>query len=125
PISSQPRNILATGIAVAAVRGLSVGRGVFRYAERLASHDAAFRILADIRVRAFQRLERLAPAGLRTLRPGDLLARLVSDVDATPDLFLRGVAPPVAAPLAGAGAIIAWLLILPASGLALAAGVAA
>src|SRR6516165_7331305 len=59
-------NILAISIAVVAVRGLSVGRGVFRYAERLASHDAAFRILTDIRVRAFQRLERLAPAGLRT-----------------------------------------------------------
>jgi ATP-binding cassette subfamily C protein CydC len=123
--ASQHPNILAIAIAVVAVRGLSVGRGVFRYAERLASHDAAFRILADIRVRAFQRLERLAPAGLRTLRPGDLLARLVSDVDATQDLFLRGVAPPVAAVLAGAGAVIACLLILPASGLALAAGLLA
>ena len=66
--ASQHPNILAISIAVVAVRGLSVGRGVFRYAERLASHDAAFRILVDIRVRAFQRLERLAPAGLRTLR---------------------------------------------------------
>jgi thiol reductant ABC exporter CydC subunit len=123
--ASQHPNILAIAIAVVAVRGLSVGRGVFRYAERLASHDAAFRILADIRVRTFGRLERLAPAGLRTLRPGDLLARLVSDVDATQDLFLRGVAPPVAAVLAGAGAVIACLFILPAAGLALAAGLLA
>jgi thiol reductant ABC exporter CydC subunit len=123
--ASQHPNILAIAIAVVAVRGLSVGRGVFRYAERLASHDAAFRILADIRVRAFGRLERLAPGGLRTLRPGDLLARLVSDVDATQDLFLRGVAPPVAALLAGTGAVIACLLILRASGLALAAGLLA
>jgi ATP-binding cassette subfamily C protein CydC len=123
--ASQHPNILAIAIAVVAVRGLSVGRGVFRYAERLASHDAAFRILVDIRVRAFQRLERLAPAGLRTLRPGDLLARLVSDVDATQDLFLRGVVPPVAALLAGTGAVIACLLILPAPGLALAAGLLA
>ena len=123
--ASQHPNILAISIAVVAVRGLSVGRGVFRYAERLASHDAAFRILVDIRVRAFQRLERLAPAGLRTLRPGDLLARLVSDVDATQDLFLRGVVPPVAAVLAGTGAVIACLLILPASGLALVAGLLA
>jgi len=123
--ASQHPNILAIAIAVVAVRGLSVGRGVFRYAERLASHDAAFRILADIRVRAFQRLERLAPAGLRTLRPGDLLARLVSDVDATQDLFLRGVVPPAAALLAGTGAVIACLLILPAAGVALAAGLVA
>jgi ATP-binding cassette, subfamily C, bacterial CydC len=123
--ASQHPNILAISIAVVAVRGLSVGRGVFRYAERLASHDAAFRILVDIRVRAFQRLERLAPAGLRTLRPGDLLARLVSDVDATQDLFLRGVAPPVAAILAGAGAVIVCLLILPPAGAALVAGLLA
>jgi thiol reductant ABC exporter CydC subunit len=120
--ASQHPNILAIAIAVVAVRGLSVGRGVFRYAERLASHDVAFRILLDIRVRTFQRLERLAPAGLRTLRPGDMLARLVSDVDATQDLFLRGVAPPAAAILAGAGAVVACLLILPSAGLALAAG---
>ena len=123
--ASQHPNILAISIAVVAVRGLSVGRGVFRYAERLASHDAAFRILVDIRVRAFQRLERLAPAGLRTLWSGDLLARLVSDVDATQDLFLRGVAPPVAAVLAGGGAVIACLLILPPAGAALAAGLLA
>ena len=123
--ASQHPNILAIAIAVVAVRGLSIGRGVFRYAERLASHDAAFRILVDIRVRAFQRLERLAPAGLRTLRPGDLLARLVSDVDATQDLFLRGVAPPAAAILAGTGAVIACLLILPSAGLVLAAGLLA
>ena len=96
--ASQHPIILAIAIAVVAVRALSVGRGVFRYAERLASHDAAFSILADIRVRAFQRLERLAPAGLRTLAPGDLLARLVSDVDATQDLFLRGVVPPAGHP---------------------------
>jgi len=123
--ASQHPNILAIAIAVVAVRGLSAGRGVFRYAERLASHDVAFRILVDIRVRTFQRLERLAPAGLRTLRPGDVLARLVSDVDATQDLFLRGVAPPAAAILAGTGAVVACLLILPSAGLALAAGLLA
>ena len=123
--ASQHPNILAIAIAVVAVRGLSVGRGVFRYAERLASHDAAFRILADFRVRAFQRLERLAPAGLRTLRSGDLLARLVSDVDATQDLFLRGVAPPLTALVAGAGAVIACLLVLPPAGVALAVGLLA
>jgi ATP-binding cassette, subfamily C, bacterial CydC len=123
--ASQHPNILAIAIAVVAVRGLSVGRGVFRYAERLASHDVAFRILVDIRVRTFQRLERLAPAGLRTLRPGDMLARLVSDVDATQDLFLRGVAPPAAAILAGTGAVIACLLILPSAGIVLAMGLLA
>src|SRR6266480_3229913 len=123
--ASQHPNIVAIAMAVVAVRGLSVGRGVFRYAERLASHDVAFRILVDIRVRTFQRLERLAPAGLRTLSPGDVLARLVSDVDATQEVFLRGVAPPAAAAAAGAGAVVACLLILPSAGLVLAAGLLA
>jgi ATP-binding cassette, subfamily C, bacterial CydC len=115
-------SILAISVAVVAVRGLSVGRGVFRYVERLASHDAAFRVLADVRVRVYRQLARLAPAGLRDFRSGDLLARLVSDVDATQDLFIRGLAPPLTAALVGAGAAAAVALILAPAGLVLAAG---
>jgi ATP-binding cassette subfamily C protein CydC len=127
--ASQHPNIVAISVAVVAVRGLSVGRAVFRYLERLGTHDVAFRVLAQIRVAVYQRLERLAPAGLAAFRSGDLLARLISDVDATQDLFIRGLAPPLTAALAGAGAVIAVLLILaPAAGLLgaglLAAGVA-
>jgi thiol reductant ABC exporter CydC subunit len=120
--ASQHPNIVAISVAVVAVRGLSVGRGVFRYVERLASHDAAFRVLAQVRVRVYQRLARLAPAGLRDFRSGDLLARLVSDVDATQDLFIRGLVPPLTAFLVGAGAAIACLLILAPAGAVLAAG---
>jgi ATP-binding cassette, subfamily C, bacterial CydC len=123
--ASQHPNILAISVAVVAVRALSAGRGVFRYFERLASHDAAFRILADVRVSIYRRLERLAPAGLTALRSGDLLARLISDVDATQDLFLRGIAPPLAAALVGAGAVTACLVILVPAGAVLAAGLLA
>ena len=56
-------------------------RRAFRYAERLASHDVAFRQLATLRARFWARLEPLAPAGLPAFRRGDLLARLVGDVD--------------------------------------------
>ncbi len=118
-------NIVAITAAVVAVRALSIGRGTFRYGERLASHDVAFRVLADVRVRVYRRLEQLAPAGLREFRSGDLLARVISDVDATQDLFVRGVAPPLAAALAGAGAVTVCLLVLaPAAGV-LAAGLVA
>ena len=123
--ASQHPSILAISAAVVTVRALSAGRGVSRYLERLASHDAAFRILADVRVRIYRRLERLAPAGLAHFSSGDLLTRLVSDVDATQDLFIRGIAPPLAAALVGAGAVIVCLLILAPAGAALAAGLLA
>ncbi|HUZ26866.1 MAG TPA: thiol reductant ABC exporter subunit CydC [Streptosporangiaceae bacterium] len=120
--ASQHPNIVAISVAVVAVRGLSVGRAVFRYLERLGTHDVAFRVLAEVRVAIYRRLERLAPAGLAAFRSGDLLARLICDVDATQDLFIRGLAPPLTAALVGAGAATATLLILaPAAGL-LAAG---
>jgi ATP-binding cassette, subfamily C, bacterial CydC len=120
--ASQHPSILAISAAVVAVRALSAGRAVSRYFERLAAHDAAFRILADVRVSIYRRLERLAPAGLAAFSSGDLLARLISDVDATQDLFIRGVAPPLAAALVGAGAVVACLLILAPGGALLAAG---
>jgi len=88
--ASQHPNIIAVSAAVVAVRALSVGRGTFRYGERLASHDVAFRVLADVRVSMYRRLERLAPAGVRAFRSGDLLTRLVSDVDAAQDRFCGG-----------------------------------
>jgi thiol reductant ABC exporter CydC subunit len=95
---------------------------VFRYLDRLASHDVAFRILADVRTAVYRGAERLAPAGLPAFRSGDLLARLISDVDATQDLFLRGIGPPLAAAMAGGAAVAACLLILAPAGAVLALG---
>ncbi len=82
-------------------------------------------MLADVRVSIYRRLERLAPAGLAAFSSGDLLARLISDVDATQDLFIRGIAPPLAAALVGAGAVTTCLLILAPAGGVLAAGLLA
>src|SRR5581483_895798 len=120
--ASQHPSIIAISAAVVAVRALSIGRGVSRYLERLASHDVAFRVLAQVRVAIWRRLAALAPAGAAVYRSGDLLARLVCDVDATQDLFIRGVTPLVAAALAGGGAVTVCLLILAPAGAVLAAG---
>jgi thiol reductant ABC exporter CydC subunit len=109
-------------VAVVAVRALSVGRGVFRYLERLAAHDVAFRVLAQVRVTIWRRLEALAPGGVSLFRSGDLLARLISDVDATQDLFIRGIIPVLAAVLVGGAAVTVCLLILAPAGAVLAAG---
>ena len=120
--ASQHPAIIAISVAVVAVRALSVGRGLSRYLERLASHDVAFRVLAQVRVAIWRRLEALAPAGVAVFRSGDLLARLISDVDATQDVFIRGITPALAAALVGGGAVTVCLLILAPAAAVLAAG---
>jgi ATP-binding cassette, subfamily C, bacterial CydC len=123
--ASEHPSILAISVAVVAVRAFSVGRAVSRYLERLASHDVAFRVLAEVRVAIWRRLETLAPAGLAMFRSGDLLARLISDVDATQDLFIRGLTPLLTAALVGAGAVTVCLVILAPAAAVLAIGLLA
>ncbi|HKM63452.1 MAG TPA: thiol reductant ABC exporter subunit CydC [Acidisphaera sp.] len=84
----------AAGIAL---RFLGPSRVVLRYAERIATHDATFRALADLRVWFFRNLARSAAGGLGFRRAGDVLARLVNDVEALDGLYLR-----ILVPLAGA-----------------------
>ncbi|MEW2525267.1 thiol reductant ABC exporter subunit CydD [Streptomyces sp. NPDC047071] len=119
--SEQPP-VMYLMIAVTATRAFGIGRACFRYAERLVSHDAVLRMLADMRVTVFRRLERLAPAGLRGTRRGDLLSRLVADVDALQDYWLRWLLPAGAAAVVSVGAVgfTAWLL--PEAGAVLAVG---
>ena len=73
-------------------------------------------------MRVWRRLEPLAPAGLEGYRSGDLLSRMVADVDAFQNLYLRGVGPPLVALLAGAAIVGVGLAFLPAAGLVLAGG---
>ncbi|MFC8967555.1 thiol reductant ABC exporter subunit CydD [Streptomyces sp. NPDC057094] len=122
--SEQPP-VLYLMVAVTATRAFGIGRAVFRYAERLVSHDAVLRMLADTRVAVYRRLERLAPAGLRTTRRGDLLSRLVADVDALQDYWLRWLLPAGAAVMVSAVSVgfTAWLL--PEAAAALAVGLLA
>ncbi|MFJ6832718.1 thiol reductant ABC exporter subunit CydD [Streptomyces sp. NPDC091209] len=123
--ASQQPPVLYLMVAVTATRTFGIGRAVFRYAERLVSHDAVLRMLADTRVAVYRRLERLAPAGLRTTRRGDLLSRLVADVDALQDYWLRWLLPAGTAVLVSAASVgfTAWLL--PEAGAALAVGLLA
>ncbi|MER5184432.1 thiol reductant ABC exporter subunit CydD [Streptomyces sp. NPDC002896] len=123
--ASQQPPVLYLMVAVTATRAFGIGRAVFRYAERLVSHDAVLRMLADTRVAVYRRLERLAPGGLRTTRRGDLLSRLVADVDALQDYWLRWLLPAGAALVVSALSVgfTAWLL--PEAGAALAIGLLA
>ncbi|MFJ8850586.1 thiol reductant ABC exporter subunit CydD [Streptomyces sp. NPDC102437] len=119
--SEQPP-VLYLMVAVTATRAFGLGRAVFRYAERLVSHDAVLKMLAELRVSVYRGLERIAPAGLRRTRRGDLLSRLVADVDALQDYWLRWLLPAGTAVVVGTAAagFIGWLL--PAAGVVLAAG---
>ncbi|MFJ8865964.1 thiol reductant ABC exporter subunit CydD [Streptomyces sp. NPDC102473] len=119
--SEQPP-VLYLMVAVTATRAFGLGRAVFRYAERLVSHDAVLRMLAELRVSVYRGLERIAPAGLRTTRRGDLLSRLVSDVDTLQDYWLRWLLPAGTALGVGAGAVAFTAWMLPEAGAVLAAG---
>ncbi|GAA3123349.1 hypothetical protein GCM10017687_41800 [Streptomyces echinatus] len=123
--ASQQPPVLYLMVAVTATRAFGIGRAVFRYAERLLSHDAVLRMLAGTRVAVYRRLERLAPAGLRGVRRGDLLTRLVADVDAFQDYWLRWLLPAGTALVVSVVSVgfTAWLL--PEAGAALAAGLLA
>jgi len=109
-------------VAVTATRAFGIGRAVFRYAERLVSHDAVLRVLAELRVAVYRRLERLAPAGLKETRRGDLLSRLVADVDAVQDYFLRWLLPVGAALVVSAASVGFTTWVLPEAGAVLAVG---
>ncbi|GAA3300786.1 thiol reductant ABC exporter subunit CydD [Streptomyces cinereospinus] len=123
--ASQQPPVLYLMVAVTATRAFGIGRAVFRYAERLVSHDAVLRMLADTRVAVYRRLERLAPAGLRRARRGDLLSRLVADVDALQDYWLRWLLPAGAAVAVSTAAVGFTGRLLPAAGAVLAAGLLA
>jgi len=114
--------ILSLGITIVAVRFFGLGRPVVRYLERLRSHDVALRVLGGVRTGFYKRIEPLAPAQLSAYREGDLLSRMVADVDSLQNLYLRALQPPVVAVLAGAVSVGAAIAVLPAAGLILGAG---
>ncbi len=87
-------------IPVYLVRFLSVSRAVSRYAERIVSHDVTFELLANLRTWFYARLEPLAPARLLRYRSGDLLSRIVKDVEELENIYLRIVSPAAVALLA-------------------------
>lgn len=80
---------------VAVVKIGSFIRAGSRYAERYYSHRATFTMLSDLRVYFYERLEKLAPSRIHLLRSGDLLSRIVGDVESLQNLFLRVLYPPI------------------------------
>lgn len=84
-------------LPAAGVRGAAITRTAGRYFERLVSHDATFRVLQHLRIHTFSKLLPLSPAGLARYRQGELLNRIVADVDTLDHLYLRVISPLVGA----------------------------
>ncbi|APG17443.1 cysteine/glutathione ABC transporter ATP-binding protein/permease CydC [Kosakonia radicincitans] len=84
-------------LPAAGVRGAAITRTAGRYFERLVSHEATFRVLEHLRVATFSKLLPLSPAGLARFRQGELLNRVVADVDTLDHLYLRVISPLVGA----------------------------
>lgn len=84
-------------LPAAGVRGAAISRTAGRYAERLVSHSATFRVLKHLRVFAFEKILPLTPGGIARFRQGELLNRLVGDVETLDHLYLRVISPIVAA----------------------------
>jgi len=120
--SAEHPPVLELTVAIVAVRACGLLKPVARYFERLESHDLAFRVLARMRLAFYRRMEPLVPGRTQGQRQGELLARMVGDVDATQNLFLRGVGPPLVALVTAAVAVAFAAAVLPAAALVLAAG---
>ncbi|MEM0568279.1 heme ABC transporter ATP-binding protein/permease CydC [Salmonella enterica] len=84
-------------LPAAGVRGAAITRTAGRYFERLVSHDATFRVLQHLRIYTFSKLLPLSPAGLARYQQGELLNRIVADVDTLDHLYLRVISPLVGA----------------------------
>lgn len=99
-------SIAELNLAIVGVRFFGISRAVFRYAERLVSHNVTFQLLSRLRVWFYQRLEPLAPARLMDYRAGDLLARIIGDVETLENFYVRVVAPPLVALATGIGVAV-------------------
>lgn len=92
-------SIAVLQVAIVGVRFFGISRGLFRYLERLLSHQVTFRLLARLRVWFYSSLEPLAPARITRYQGGDLLARIVGDIESLESFYVRAIAPPLVAVL--------------------------
>ncbi|MEU5840817.1 thiol reductant ABC exporter subunit CydC [Rhodococcus sp. NPDC047139] len=113
--------VLDLTVAVVAVRALGISRGLFRYFERLATHETALRGTTSARSNLYRRLADGDPAAGLSLGRGDLLARTGADVDALGDVVVRALVPIAVACVLSLAAVVTLTVIAPAAGAVLAA----
>ncbi|HEY6470783.1 MAG TPA: thiol reductant ABC exporter subunit CydC [Candidatus Dormibacteraeota bacterium] len=106
--------ILSLDVAAVGVRLFSLLRASGRYLDRLATHDAVLRLLADTRVAVYEGIEPRSPGAFDNDRSGDLMRRIGGDVDALQDVYARSLLPPAVAALAiVVAAVVAGIIAAP------------
>jgi ATP-binding cassette subfamily C protein CydC len=98
----------------AMIRGFAIVRTGGRYAERLVTHEATFRLLAQLRVWFYEHLEPLAPAALQSYRGADLVGRIQADIESLNHVYLRVFVPLAAAALATLAVVTCLVFYSPA-----------
>ncbi|MDJ0360216.1 thiol reductant ABC exporter subunit CydC [Rhodococcus sp. H29-C3] len=111
--------VLDLTVAVVAVRALGISRGVFRYLERLATHDTALRGTTSARTRLYERLAAGNPAAAAGLRRGDLMSRTGNDVDVLGDVVVRAIVPICVSIVLAIAAVVVLAFVSPAAALIL------
>lgn len=117
--ASQMPPVLTLSVATVSVRAFGISRGVFRYLERLASHEVALRGMANLRTTVYERLAVGRLDAVAALRRGDLLARVGADVDSVGDVVVRALVPAGVAAVLGIGSVALVGAFLPSAAVVL------
>ncbi len=99
-------SIAVLQVAIVGVRFFGITRGLFRYLERYSAHRVTFRLLAQLRSGFYGALEPLAPARLMRFHSGDMLARILADIESLETFYVRAVAPPLVALLVALASVL-------------------
>lgn len=99
--------IAALQVGIVGVRFFGISRGIFRYLERIMSHEVTFKLLAQLRVWFYTAIEPLSPIRLQKYKSGDLLSRIISDINTLENFYIRVLAPPIVAVMIS---ILMWIL---------------
>lgn len=119
--ASQMPPVLDLSVAVVSVRAFGISRALFRYLERLASHDVALSGMGALRERLYSTLAAGRADAVVGLRRGDVLTRTGADVDAVGDLVVRALLPAAVTAVVGLGSVVLVAVFLPAAAVVLAA----
>lgn len=106
--AGEPAPVVPTLVVLAA---MGIIKAVARYGEQYLGHYVAFGLLASMRTRFFEAIRPLAPAALADARSGDLIDRVMTDVDRVEVFYAHALAPAVSGvvvPMTVAG-LVAWL----------------